>query len=92
MEVERELERGLGSVGKVRILWVLSRDKEKTYTKYALRRLTGIKDIHIKRNIEELVDIGWVKEYGVTAKTYGLNLEKEAVKALIQFFERLRTI
>lgn len=87
--VWEELEEGLGSVGKIRMLRVLISKPEEHFTKYMLERATGLKPKDVKKSLEVLVELGWVVEDPCDPKTYRINLENERVKILAELFCRL---
>lgn len=61
-DVWADIEAGLGSPSMIRVLRVLLKKPGKCFTKCALRRLTGLKPIDVKRDLDILVGLGWVKE------------------------------
>ena len=92
MKVEDEIEDGLGSVGKFRILRLLAKDADKCYTKYALEKKTGLKRVNLKNDLEDLKSIGWVIEYEHEPKKYKLNKDNHTVNFLLDFFRKTRYI
>jgi hypothetical protein len=58
-----EIELGLGSVGKLRILRVMLEKPNEAFTKYALEKATKLKPVDVRTNIRALVEVEWVKEY-----------------------------
>ena len=89
-DVWEDVEEGLGSVGKIRILRVMVFNPEEHFTKYMLERATGLKPKDVRKSLQTLVDLGWVLENPCDPKTYRLNVEDETVKLIIEFFRRLR--
>lgn len=85
-----EVESGLGSAGRIRILRILTEHPYRQYTKYALKRRTGLNSRELQRQIRMLVEIGWVNEYPHEPKTYRANLKKTPVKLVAEFFRRLK--
>jgi Fic family protein len=92
MEVWREVEAGLGSVGKIRILRVMFEKPDKVFTKYSLQRNTGLKPVHVRSDLKTLAEIGWVKEHQYDPKTYELNMENPVVKHLHEFFKQIKHV
>lgn len=84
-----EVEEGLGSVGKIRILRVLMFKPEECFTKYMLERATGLKPKDVRKSLEALTRLGWVVENPCDPKTYRINMENEKVKVLFEAFRRL---
>lgn len=85
MSPKDAIESGLGSIGKVKILKALA-EENKMATLYLLHKKTGLKREDIKSNLDDLVEIGWVREAKYANAVYGLNRENEYVARLIQFF------
>jgi len=69
-----EVEQGLGSVGKLRILRVMLEKSNETFTKYGLEKATKLKPVDVRTNLRTLVRLGWVKEYPYQPVTYKINL------------------
>ncbi len=89
MKVEEEMEEGLGSIGKLRILRTLAKDVDKYYTRYALEKQTGLKSISLKNSLRDLRTIGWVIECGRKPKKYRLNKDNHIVSYLLDFFRKI---
>jgi Fe2+ or Zn2+ uptake regulation protein len=90
MDVWGEVEAGLGSAGKIRILRVMLDKPDQVFTKYALERETGLKPVDVRSNLKTLMEIGWVKEHRYDPKTYEVNMENPVVKHLHDFFKRIK--
>jgi len=58
MDVWREVEAGLGSVGKIRILKVMLEKPGQVFTKYGLERETGLKPVDVRSDLKALIKIG----------------------------------
>jgi len=89
-EVWSEVENGLGSAGRIKILRYLIEHPNRQYTKYGLREPTGLESREIERQIGLLVDMGWVKEFPHIPRTYKIIMEDEIVKQVAEFFQKLR--
>jgi len=85
MSPKGAIESGLGSIGKIKILKALA-EENKMATIYLLHKKTGLKRDDIKSNLDDLVEIGWVRETKYANVLYGLDLENEYVARLVQFF------
>jgi len=85
-----EVERGLGGVGKIRIMRLMIERPDRYFTKYMLEKATGLKPLDVRRSLKTLVELGWVKEYQCDPKTYRVNMENENVKALAELFRKLK--
>ena len=92
MDVWREVEAGLGSVGKIRILRVMLEKPGQVFTKYGLERETGLKPVDVRSDLKALIEIGWVKEHQYDPKTYEVDMENPVVRHLYEFFKRVRRV
>ncbi|HEY6885552.1 MAG TPA: hypothetical protein VI278_16080 [Nitrososphaeraceae archaeon] len=79
------IEIGLGSIGKVKIMKALA-EEGKMITIYALHKKTHLKRDDIKRNLDDLMKIGWVKQNKLANVMYSVNRENEYVNRLMVFF------
>jgi predicted HTH transcriptional regulator len=79
------VEVGIGTLGKIKIIRALT-EESKMVTIYVLHKRTGLKREDIKRNLADLIRIGWVKEKKIANTMYYLNRENEYLKNLITFF------
>ena len=82
------IESGLGSIGKIKILKALAEEDRMT-TVYMLHKRTHLKREDIKRNLDELLKIGWVKETRLANAMFVLNKENNYVARLISFFNEV---
>jgi DNA-binding IclR family transcriptional regulator len=79
------IEQGLGTLGKIKILKSLAEDS-RMLTVYVLHNKTRLKREDIKRNLNDLIEIRWVKETKMANKMYTLDLHNEYVTQLVSFF------
>lgn len=86
----KDIERGLGSVGRIRILRRMIESSDEFFTKYALERRTGLKPVDVRSNLKVLVELDWVKEYPYDPRTYRVNMENETVRLLAEFFRKVK--
>ncbi len=86
----KEIEIGLGSVGRLKILKEMIEKPDEYFTKYSLERKTGLKPVDVRNNLKILTDLNWIKEYGYDPKTYKVNMENEAVMLITEFFRKIR--
>ncbi len=84
-----DIEAGLGSPGRLRILREMIKKSEEYFTKYALEKATGLKPIDVRKNLRILVKIGWVEETPYKPKTYRIKMENDAVKIIADLFRRV---
>ena len=85
MSSKEIIEIGLGSIGKIKIIRALS-EADKMATIYALHKRTNLKREDIKRNLSDLIKIGWVRETKLANSMYSANRENEYVNHLTSFF------
>jgi len=82
-----DLERVLGSPGRVRLLIEMARNPA-SMSMYRLRAATGLRREDIKKHLKILMESGLVREFHVDNKRmYLLDLENPVVKALIELFK-----
>ena len=79
-----EIETGLGSIGKIKIIRALAQEG-KMSTIYLLHKKTGLKREDIRKNLDDLVKIGWVKQAKYASIMYGIG-DSDEVSKLVQFF------
>jgi predicted transcriptional regulator len=82
------VETGLGSIGKIKIMKALA-EENKMLTIYALHKKTHLKREDIKRNLNDLIKIGWVNENKLVNIMYSINRENEYVNQLTAFFNNV---
>ncbi len=87
-----DLEDGFGGGSKFRILLHLALHPEEAYTKYALVKATGVRTPSVGEQLRILVEMGWVKEYPFTPRTYQINTDHEIVKCFLEFLEKIRRL
>ena len=92
-QVDREVERGLGSVGKLKILRLLLEKPDQAFTRYAIGQKISNDPASIRSDLKTLVEINWVTEFKVQhLSKYTINLDKDVVRQLAIFFQELRHI
>lgn len=79
------IENGIGTIGKIKIIKALA-EENKMVTIYVLHKRTGLKREDIKRNLNGLLSIEWVKEKRMANTMYRLNRDNEYVNAILGFF------
>lgn len=89
-EAWEDLEQGLGSTGKLKILWVMLEKPNEAFTKYVLEKKTKLKPVDVRANLKTLISLGWVKEYPYQPRTYKINMKSEIVKHISEFFRKIR--
>lgn len=91
-KVWKELEAGLGSGSRFRVLVYLVMNPKQTFTKYALVKATGLRSPAVAKQLKTLLDLGWIRKYDYSPITYQINLEKEVVRLIYEFFSELRLV
>lgn len=91
--VNRAVEKGLGSVGKLKILRLLLERPNHAFTRYEIGKNVSNDPTSIRNDLQALVQIKWVTEFKVQhLSKYSINLNNEIVKRLAHFFRELRHI
>jgi predicted HTH transcriptional regulator len=88
LDTKSIIERGIGSIGKIKILKALA-EENKMVTIYVLQKKTGLKRENIKRNLKDLISIGWVLAKKMVNTMYMLNRDNEFVKNTLSFFANI---
>lgn len=84
MNAKDTIEKGLGSLGKIKLLKALA-EEDRMMTIYSLHKKTHLKRDDIKRNLKDLVEIEWVIEEKLANVLYRLNRQNENVQHLLTF-------
>jgi len=92
MDVWKEVERGLGSEGKIRILRKMLEKPNMVFSKYALKTATGLKWENVKSDVKILTELGWLKKNAYDPETYKVNMENEFVQHIAEFFKRVSLV
>lgn len=85
----KQIEEGLGSVGRLRILRILASGEAASHTRYGLERATGLKPVDVRKHLKVLIETGWVKEHDFNPPVYTLNPDNPKIKILVEFFEKI---
>ncbi len=91
-QVEGELIEALGSEGKIRILRMLAEKPNDLLTAYSIVKATGLRRQDTNKHLKKLCEIGWLKQHRYGVAKYQINVEKDAVKRLIEFFTAIEAI
>jgi len=86
----KEVEIGLGSIGRLRILREMIEKSDEYFTKYTLEKKTGLKPVDVRSNLKILLDLNWVKEYEYDPKTYKIDMGNEGVSLIAEFFRKIK--
>ncbi|MGA9166005.1 MAG: hypothetical protein WB053_01370 [Nitrososphaeraceae archaeon] len=91
MNAKDTIEKGLGSLGKIKLVKALA-EEDRMMTIYSLHKKTHLKRDDIKRNLKDLVEIEWVIEEKLANILYRLNRQNENVQHLLTFFRNVEYI
>ncbi|HYY67172.1 MAG TPA: hypothetical protein VE572_02360 [Nitrososphaeraceae archaeon] len=91
MNVNDTIEKGLGGLGKIKLIKALA-EEDRMMTIYSLHKKTHLKREDIKRNLNDLIEIEWVKEEKLANILYRLNRQNENVQHLLTFFKNVEYI
>ncbi|HEY6405796.1 MAG TPA: hypothetical protein VIX38_06940 [Nitrososphaeraceae archaeon] len=91
MNAKDTIEKGLGSLGKIKLVKALA-EEDRMMTIYGLHKKTHLKREDIKRNLGDLVEIDWVIEEKLANVLYRLNRQNENVQHLLTFFKNVEYI
>jgi DNA-binding IclR family transcriptional regulator len=89
--VNDTIEKGLGGLGKIKLIKALA-EEDRLMTIYSLHKKTHLKREDIKRNLNDLIEIQWVKEEKLANILYRLNRQNENVQHLLTFFKNVEYI
>jgi len=81
------IEKGLGSVAKIRILRILSKEGE-GLTRYLIQQRSGLRWNSVITSLSDLVEIGWVIEVQTNPQKYRVNMDDEVVRNFLEFLSR----
>ena len=86
-----EIELALRSPTYLRVLRVLLQNRDKHLSKYYIAKESGL--YNPSRIVENLVKLGWIKTQEISGvKRYKINMKNVNVRALYEFFIRVRYI
>ncbi len=92
-EAARQVEAGLASAGKLKILRLLMEKPDHAFTRYEIGKRVTSDPISIRNDLNTLVEIGWVTELKIQHLTkYSINLDNEIVKRLAAFFKEIKYV
>ncbi len=89
----KELELGLGTGAKLRILLSMILNPKRKFTKYLLVKSTGLRTPEVDKQLKLLMELGWIKEDLATPfsdTSYIVDFDNELVKQLIELVSNLR--
>ena len=89
----KDIERGLSSAGKLKILRLLMERSDHAFTKYEIGKKVSNDPVSIRNDLEILVQIHWVSKFKIQhLDKYSINLENPTVKHLADFLHKVEYI
>ena len=90
-KVPEEIEQGMGSIGKLKILRLLLSDPSHAFTRYEIGKRIANDPVSIRNDLATLTRLNWIKHYKIQhLDKYSINLDHETIKALSDFFYTVR--
>jgi DNA-binding MarR family transcriptional regulator len=87
-----ELEAGLGTGPRFRVLLHLALHPEDAFTKYALVKATGLRTPAVTEQLGRLVELGWARKYESSPVTHQICLNNEVAKLIHKLFSNLKGV
>jgi hypothetical protein len=86
-----DIEQGVGSVGKLKILRLLLTNPSHAFTRYEIGKKVPNDPVSIRNDLAILTRLNWVTHYKIQhLDKYAINVEHETVRALSEFFRAVR--
>jgi hypothetical protein len=90
-KIERDVEKGLGGAGRLKILRLLLQNPDHAFTRYEIGKTVPNDPVSIRNDLTTLVRIDWVTPFNVQhLNKYVINLENEVVKRLANFLRDIQ--
>ena len=87
-----ELEAGLGTGPRFRVLLYLALHPEESFTKYALVKATGLRTPAVTEQLERLSELGWIKRHESSPARHQISLNNEVARLFHKLFCSLRGV
>lgn len=88
MDAKEAVETGIGSLGKIKIIKALA-EESKLATIYLLHKKTHLKRDDIRKNLDDLIRIGWVRKSKSASVMYGINPDNRSVTLFIDYLREV---
>ena len=88
MENKKGIETGIGSLGKIKIIKALA-EESKLATIYLLHKKTHLKRDDIKKSLDDLVRIGWVRQNKYASVMYSINPDSRPVNLFVEYLKQV---
>jgi Fe2+ or Zn2+ uptake regulation protein len=90
-DVKRDIEKGLGGAGRLKILRLLLQNPDHAFTRYEIGKTVPNDPVSIRNDLKTLVQINWVTPFTVHhLNKYTINREHEVVQRLADFLRDIR--
>ena len=86
MDTKHEIEVGIGSLGKIRIIKALA-EGDKLATIYLLHKKTHLKRDDIKKNLDDLLRVNWVRQSKYASVMYSINPDNQQVTRFVDYLK-----
>ena len=94
MEIDKvvmEVERGLSSSGKLKILRLLMSTPDHFFTRYEIGKKVPTDPVSLRNDLKTLVQINWVKTFTVQHLIkYSINLDNTIVRKMAVFLREIK--
>lgn len=89
MMINKIIETGICSAGRLRIIAALANPEGKALSKYQLERRTGIRSSSLSSDLRKLQEIGWVMQIkeGERRTLYTINKDDQILTKLLIFLD-----
>ncbi len=87
-----ELEAGLGTGPRFRVLLHLALHPEESFTKYALVKATGLRTPAVTEQIERLSELGWIKRHELFPAKHQICLNNIVARLIHELFCSFRGV
>jgi hypothetical protein len=88
VDSKHEIETGIGSLGKIKIIKALA-EGDKLATIYLLHKKTHLKRDDIKKNLEDLLRIDWVRKSKYASVMYSINPHNQQVARFVDYLKEV---
>jgi hypothetical protein len=87
MDSKHEIETGIGSLGKIKIIKALA-EGDKLATIYLLHKKTHLKRDDIKKNLDDLLRIDWIRRSKYASVVYSINPNNQQVARFVEYLRQ----
>lgn len=92
-KIATEIEQILTSSGKMKILRLLMKFPNHTFTRYEIGKKTPLSQKDIARDLDILVKAKWIIEFQLQyLRKYSINLDNELTHQFFEFFKEIKYV